>query len=589
VTLDLGSQIPVQQTNIPISSLVEMYKRRELALPAIQRRYVWEATKVRDLLDSLYRGYPSGSILMWETDENVPLRESAISQAENTPFVRKLLLDGQQRLTSLTSVLNGEPITVRGRNRRVEILFNLEHPDGPPTEVLEVPDDEEMGDSRDGDDDIDTDDVEGEEAGASGQALIERLNRRTFVVFSRNLAAQPNWVKVSEVFSTDDAAILKKAGIRDLDDPRYVKYSERLAKLRRVKNYEYVVHVLERDMNYEEVTEIFVRVNSRGAKLRSSDLAMAQISSRWTNLLEELQGFQDECEENLFTLDHGTLVRTIAVIATSQCKFRSIGSISVDKLQKSWKESKEGLRFAINFLRTRAGIEDESLLSSPFLLVLLAAVAQHKNGKLSEQEQKGLLRWLYIANARSRYGRGSSESLLNADLAIIYRGEGINGLLDPLKAQFGRLDLEISDIKGKRKKSPIFSLAYLAVKDRDAKDWMTGLGLSLGHQGKKYFIQHHHIFPKSKLVKANYEDQQIHEIANFAFIGGGTNREITNKDPSDYLPKIIKKQGEEVLTAQLVPIDPKLWEIQNYEQFLEFRRAALVEAMNKFIEKKCSD
>jgi hypothetical protein len=579
----------MQQTNIPISSLVEMYKRRELALPAIQRRYVWEATKVRDLLDSLYRGYPSGSILMWETDENVALRESAISQAENTPFARKLLLDGQQRLTSLTSVLNGEAVTVRGRSKKVEILFNLEHPDGPPTEVLEVPDDEETGDSQDGDDDIDSDDVEEEESGASGQALVERLNRRTFVVYSRNLAAQPNWVKVSEVFSTDDAAILKKSGIRDLDDPRYLKYSERLAKLRRVKNYEYVVHVLERDMNYEEVTEIFVRVNSRGAKLRSSDLAMAQISSRWTNLLEELQEFQDECEENWFTLDHGTLVRTIAVMATTQCKFRSIGSISVDKLQKSWKDAKEGLRFAINFLRTRAGIEDESLLSSPFLIVLLAAAAQHKNGKLTEKEQKQLLRWLFIANARSRYGRGSSESLLNEDLAIIYRGAGISGLLEPLKAQFGRLDLEISDIKGKRKKSPIFSLAYLALKDRGAKDWMTGLGLSLVHQGKNYLIQHHHIFPKSKLARANYEENQIHEIANFAFIGGGTNREITNKDPIDYFPKIVKKQGEEVLTAQLVPLDPELWEIKNYEKFLEVRRAELITAMNGFIEKKCAD
>ena len=115
----------MQQTNIPIASLIDMYKRKELALPAIQRRYVWEATKVRDLLDSLYRGYPSGSILMWETDEDITLRESAISQQTNNAFSRKLLLDGQQRLTSLTSVLNGEPVTVRGRSKTVEILFNL--------------------------------------------------------------------------------------------------------------------------------------------------------------------------------------------------------------------------------------------------------------------------------------------------------------------------------------------------------------------------------------------------------------------------------------------------------------------------------
>src|ERR1700749_397399 len=120
-----------------------MYKRGELRLPEIQRHYVWKATRVRDLLDSLYRGYPSGSILMWETDEPVPTRDFAIAQ-ETTAFAgRKLLLDGQQRLTSLTAVLNGELVNVRGRKRPIDILFNLDHPDGPPTEGLEVEGDEE--------------------------------------------------------------------------------------------------------------------------------------------------------------------------------------------------------------------------------------------------------------------------------------------------------------------------------------------------------------------------------------------------------------------------------------------------------------
>src|SRR6187549_171863 len=133
----------MQQQNIPIGTLVDMYKRGEMRLPEIQRHYVWRATRVRDLMDSLYRGYPSGSILMWETDEPVPTRDGAIIQ-ETTAFAgRKLLLDGQQRLTSLTAVLNGEPVHVRYRKRPIDILFNLEHPEGPPTDVLEVQGDED--------------------------------------------------------------------------------------------------------------------------------------------------------------------------------------------------------------------------------------------------------------------------------------------------------------------------------------------------------------------------------------------------------------------------------------------------------------
>lgn len=97
-----------------------MYKRGEMRLPEIQRHYVWRATRVRDLMDSLYRGYPSGSILMWGTDEPVPTRDFAIAQ-ESTAFAgRKLLLDGQQRLTSLTTVLNGEPVLVKGRKKPID-------------------------------------------------------------------------------------------------------------------------------------------------------------------------------------------------------------------------------------------------------------------------------------------------------------------------------------------------------------------------------------------------------------------------------------------------------------------------------------
>jgi hypothetical protein len=133
----------MQQQNIPIKTLVDMFKRGEVQLPEIQRHYVWRATRVRDLLDSLYRGYPSGSILMWETDEPVPTRDFAIAQ-DTTAFAgRKLLLDGQQRLTSLAAVVNGEPITVRGRKRPIDILFNLDHPDGPPLDVAEVEGDED--------------------------------------------------------------------------------------------------------------------------------------------------------------------------------------------------------------------------------------------------------------------------------------------------------------------------------------------------------------------------------------------------------------------------------------------------------------
>lgn len=573
----------MQQQNIPIGTLVDMYKRGELRLPEIQRHYVWRATRVRDLLDSLYRGYPSGSILMWETDEPVPTRDFAIAQ-DSTAFAgRKLLLDGQQRLTSLTAVLSGTSVQVRGRKRPIDILFNLDHPDGPPTDIVEVESDEDAPTSSD--DEL-NDEAEDSEDG-NEQGLQEKLNRRTFVVAAKNLASQPQWVSVSTVFATaNDAEILKKAGITSFDDPRFQKYSDRLKKLRAITDYQYVVHVLERSMSYEEVTEIFVRVNSLGAKLKSSDLALAQMSSRWPNLLKELEAFQEECEQSWFTIELGQLVRAIVVFATQQCLFRTVASTHIDKLKEGWLQAQEGLRFAINFLRSNAGIEDETLLSSPMFIHVLAAVSRIKDNKLTADEQHALLHWLLVANARGRYSRGSTETLLNEDLAILYRGDGIIGLMEPVKRQFGRLHVEPNDLAGRGVNSPLFSLAYLALKAAGAKDWYSGLGLSLTHQGKLHFIQWHHVIPKSLLKERSYETGEINEIANMAFITGQTNRRISNKEATQYLVDIVAKQGKEALESQCVPTDPALWSTEAYRDFLTMRRAALAERMNAFIREK---
>lgn len=571
----------MQQQNIPIHTLVDMYKRGELRLPEIQRHYVWQATRVRDLLDSLYRGYPSGSILMWETEDPVPTRDFAIAQESNAFVGRKLLLDGQQRLTSLTAVLNGEPVTVRGRKRPIDILFNLEHPEGPPTEVVEVESDETSPLTPE--DEVSD---EGEENGDSDQILIERLNRRTFVVASRNLLAQTHWVSVSDVFKSSDTAILQKAGVESFSDPRYQKYLDRLMKLRQVRSYNYVVHVLERAMSYEEVTEIFVRVNSLGAKLRSSDLALAQMTSRWPNLLKELESFQEECEQSWFTIDLGQLVRAIVVFATKQCLFRSVGTTPVERLKEGWAEAKEGLRFAINFMRTNVGIEDESLLSSPMFLHVLAAVSRVKQNRLTQEEQQHLVHWLLAANARGRYSRGSTETLLNEDLNIIFRNGNLAALLGPITQQFGRLHIEPSDLASRGVNSPLFSLAYLALKHAGAQDWHSGLGLSLTHQGRLHFIQWHHIIPKSLLKQNSYETGEINEIANMAFITGETNRRISNKDPVIYLNEIIEKQGIGALETQRVPVDPALWRLDRYRDFLKARRIALADCMNEFIRVK---
>src|ERR1039458_8553659 len=158
-----------------VEELVGMIQRGELRLPEMQRRYVWRATRVRDLLDSLYRGYPSGAILLWETDEVVPLQEMAVNQQESS--FKRLLLDGQQRLTSLSAVISGEPVKVRGRKKPIELLFNLNHPDHL-TVVTEVDEDGQGEDE-------DEDNSEGE-ADSTVDELQKHFERMAFVVATRS-------------------------------------------------------------------------------------------------------------------------------------------------------------------------------------------------------------------------------------------------------------------------------------------------------------------------------------------------------------------------------------------------------------------
>src|SRR5690242_11601040 len=199
-----------------VEELVQMIERGELRLPEMQRKYVWRSTRVRDLLDSLYRGYPSGAILLWETDEAVPLQEFAVSQQRNPYQSTRLLLDGQQRLTSLLAVIRGEHVKVRGRKRPIELLFNLEHPDrlALVTEVNEEANDDE--------------DIIEDEADSTEDELQRRFDKMTFVVATRKLEQLPHWVRVSDVFKKDeDAPFLSRAGIEKINDPRYTKYSQR--------------------------------------------------------------------------------------------------------------------------------------------------------------------------------------------------------------------------------------------------------------------------------------------------------------------------------------------------------------------------
>jgi len=557
-----------------VEELVGMIERGELRLPEMQRRYVWRMPRVRDLLDSLYRGYPSGAILLWDTDESVPLQEMAVTQQTNPYQSTRLLLDGQQRLTSLSAVIRGEAVKVRGRKRAIELLFNLNHPD----QLAVVTEVDEEGSDEDDDDDLIDD-----EADSTQDELQKRFDRMTFVVITKKLQQLPHWVKVTEVFKTDsDAGFLQRAGVKGFDDPNYERYSQRLASLRAIRKYTYRMDVLERKLSYDEVTEIFVRVNSLGAKLRSSDLALAQITAKWRNSLKIFEAFQKECAKTGFDLDLGLYLKNLVVFTTGQSRFLTVGNLRLQALQTGWTESCRGMEFALNFLKNNATIDSPALLSSPFMLITIAYYGHKRNYELSPEESDRLRYWVLVANAKGRYSRGSSETLLDQDIATLRDGGGAQEMIDRLRQQVGRLDVAIDELEGRNQRSALFKTMFLALRAGGAKDWKSQVAIALDHSGTQHKLQFHHIFPKG-VLKGKYTDREADDIANLAFIAGKTNRQISDKPPSKYFPPLIEKAGLSPFETQCIPTDPGLLDVDDYKGFLQERRKLVTQRLNEFL------
>lgn len=542
-----------------VRDLVAKIHNGELMLPEMQRGYVWKSTDVRNLFDSLYRGYPSGVILAWETNEQVKTRNFAVDSI-SAPTRPLLLLDGQQRLTSLAAIMNGEGVRVKDNDKReISLLFNLDHPNDPPFTLTEESENIDNGHSI-------------------AENNPKTTDHLTFVVKNNKLASQPQWVEVSEIFKMSDGPILKAAGITDLEDPLYDKYQQRLQKVRAIGDYVYRMDILERTMSYEEVTEIFVRVNSLGVRLRSSDLALAQITAKWRGSLQTFEKYQSSIARVGLSVELSTLLRTLVALVTGQVKFSAVSSLTAEQLQEGWKKTEQAFDYAVDFLKSNLYIDSLNLLTSPYLLTALAYWANHHNYNISSKETDIFRRWFLNANAKARYA-GSAETKLNQDLTAIRQSS--NELLEHLSNDVGRLHFTASELRDRTTNTGAFKTLFMALRSDGAKDWTSDLVIAPTHKGKKSKIEYHHIFPKAYLKKTrpDLDNKQINQIGNMAFIGSKTNKEISASAPSEYYGRFPKQHFD----AQLINFSDGKDQPSNYEEFIDQRLEHIATRINKFL------
>ena len=124
---------------------------------------------------------------------------------------------------------------------------------------------------------------------------------------------------------------------------------------------------------------------------------------------------------------------------------------------------------------------------------------------------------------------------------------------------------------------------FLAFRQSGAKDWNSNLAIALDHTGATHKLQFHHIFPKALLMKLGRTAREADDIANLAFIGGKTNRKISDTSPSTYIKKLREQIGPEVFMAQCIPLEEALLEPDNYDEFLVRRRDLIADRLNMFL------
>ena len=552
-----------------IRTLLDKLAREEIQIPELQRKYVWKRKQIRNLLDSIYKDYPTGSILLWETDVDAELRDVAVTLQEQERSSRHfLLLDGQQRLTSLLTAIRGAPIRIKKggkiKEEFVELLFNIDHPES----VKKF-----SGDITDDDDDELEEDVEED----TEQSFFQ-LKRKKFL-------NKPNWISITELFK-DQSKIIKNL-------PQDSKYGERLNRITKLSKlestYDYPVVVLPKELTYEEVTDVFVRVNSSGAKLSSSDLALAQITSRWKGSLKIFEEFGNSCYEKNYDLSVNQLIKMLVSISTGQNKFKIINTIPTDDLKSSWEVTKTAVNFTINFLKGNGQIESMKVIPTYFLLIPIVYIAKKENYELSRKQSNLLVKWFFASAMWGRYSRGAVETILDDDLSTIKNNnDHIEKMIDSVtKVRGGNLNVTPADLEGKNVKSPFFMLSYVLARQNHAKDWRTGNKVSLQSAGTEFKNEYDHVFPQAKLkpyLLKQYNDESkvnslINDIGNMAFLEKVSNIKKSDKTPDQYFSGI----PEEDLIAQNITTNPSLWTLDRYEDFLKDRRQRIADGINNLM------
>ncbi|WP_336715558.1 GmrSD restriction endonuclease domain-containing protein [Arthrobacter sp. USHLN218] len=517
-----------------LSTVLDQIDSQDVALPEFQRGYVWNRQQVRGLFTSLYKGYPIGGFMTWNTSvTSVKPRGGGIERDGSV----KLLLDGQQRATTLYGVIRGNPPRFFEGNAQAfkDLYFNVQD--------------------------------------------------ETFEFYAPvKMKDNPAWIDVSGLMVQGVEKYLEgHPEISQLGAGELVKVMARMTRLTEIQNRE--VHIEEvsgADKTIDVVVDIFNRVNSGGTKLSKGDLALAKICAAWPEAREKMNKYRQKWESAgyKFTLDW--LLRNVNAILTGEALFTALASVEEETIRKGLKETADLVSIVLDVIAARLGLDFDRVFPARFAVPVIARY-MHRNGDKfpNAVERDRILTWYLHAAMWGRFA-GSTESFLNVDLKAVDEA-GIDGLMEQMRRFRGDLIVREADFGGNTVGARFYPMLYMLTRTQGAKDFTTGIPLSAHMLGKNSSLQVHHIFPKARLYEAGYSKEEVNAVANYCFLTQDANLAITDRDPAEYF-RAIERDFPGALASQWIPTDQSLWSIDRYRDFLAARRQLLADAMNSVLD-----
>lgn len=522
-----------------ISTILDHIDTGHMALPEFQRGYVWNRDQVRGLFDSLYRRHPVGGLLVWATESNSAKHRGDGRLAAG---VVKLLLDGQQRITSLYGVVRGKPPKFFDGNAK------------------------------------------------AFTSLRFHLGNETFEFYQPvKMQDDPLWIDITELMGKGTAGLGEY--IASLTSrPEHVadvgKYAGRLSRLLGILDVDlHIEEVTGADKSLDVVVDIFNRVNSGGTKLSKGDLALAKIAADWPEGRDAMKAKLNEWAAADYRFSIDWLLRSVNTVLTGEARFLYLHEKSADEVKDALARASKHIDTILNLIAGRLGLDHEQVFFGRFAVPVMARYLDKRQGQgpMGEQERDKLLFWYVQAAMWGRFS-GSTESFVDQDLEALEGPDGgLDKLLDQLRLWHGGLKAEPGHFTGWSLGARFYPVLYMLTRMGEAQDWGDGIPLKAHLLGKMSRLEVHHIFPKSQLYKHQYQRSEVNALANFCFLTKNTNLDITDRLPEEYFPAI-EAQHPGALASQWIPTDPDLWRIDRFRDFIEARKTLLAAELNRRME-----